>query len=56
MRTFKKGLWSMFLNCSPESLYYFTLPPTEVWNGHFSQDKIKKKNYAVLFLTYAWMK
>ena len=45
----KKGLWSIFLNYSLRSLYYFTFPPQMYTIVIFL--KTEKKMYAVLFLT-----
>ena len=35
----KKGIWSIFLNYSLRSVYYFTFPCTDVYSSHFSQDR-----------------
>ena len=45
----KKGIWSIFLNYSLRSLYYFTFPPQMYTIVIFL--KTEKKMYAVLFLT-----
>ena len=46
----KKGLWSIFLNYSLRSLYFFTVPPQMYTRVIFLKTE-KKKMDAVLFLT-----